>query len=316
MSHATEREALVSASAALARKELRATTADSIRPYTGGHSKKDVTFLKELAASCKFKQWTNNKGWKHIERDTEILYGVVSDTNRPRPPPNVTHRCLAVFMFEQVLEDGKLVEINLQGNQLHGVIPASIKDCEFLRRVCLHDNDLLGPIPAGLSELTGVTWINLSNNQLRGTIPHLGNLEHLKVLNLESNYLTGKLENWLLSLHELWSLQLGNNKLKCPACHNGQSACLFEVQSIKEYLRERMREKDPRMNYKRWGNELLHELLKEVKVPIPGSDNAFLTASLDDQYGHGMTGNARSCPTPPEGKHQSSLVRCRIHGDL
>ncbi|CAM9720000.1 unnamed protein product [Ectocarpus sp. 12 AP-2014] len=93
----------------------------------------------------------------------------------------------------QVNDDGRVVELDLNNNNLKGTIPEALGALTELKVLDLHGNKLKGPIPAALGALKGLEVLDLAGNKLTGPIPEaLGALTELTVLELYSNELTGK----------------------------------------------------------------------------------------------------------------------------
>ncbi|CAO2838844.1 unnamed protein product [Amaranthus hypochondriacus] len=101
----------------------------------------------------------------------------------------------------------------LSGNQLEGGIPSNIGKCIFLEQLDLYQNRLSGKIPLWIGEkLKRMTILRLQENQFgeflsgypgRATIPKsLCKLEHLEILDVQKNKLSGSIPNcWKYSTH-------------------------------------------------------------------------------------------------------------------
>ena len=114
-------------------------------------------------------------------------------------------------------ENGHIVSIDLQANQLSGVIPPELGGLAQLRTLSLGGNRLGGGIPAELAALTGLQILDLHANQLSGGIPpQLGNLKNLVRLYLNFNQLSGGIPEELSLLRELEELALHINQLDGP----------------------------------------------------------------------------------------------------
>ena len=61
--------------------------------------------------------------------------------------------------------------MNLENNQLTGLIPQEAGNLTNLIRLRLDDNQLTGEIPVEIGSLTNLTVLTLFNNQLTGDIP-------------------------------------------------------------------------------------------------------------------------------------------------
>ncbi len=104
--------------------------------------------------------------------------------------------------------------LTLDGNSLSGAIPPELGDLEQLAILDLGANDLSGAIPPELGNLTQLSSLDLSSNDLAGTIPpELGNLTQLSSLDLSWNDLAGAIPGELGDLAQLTRLNLGINSL-------------------------------------------------------------------------------------------------------
>jgi hypothetical protein len=61
--------------------------------------------------------------------------------------------------------------LNLSGNQLEGLIPASLSNISTLEQLDLAKNNLSGEIPQELSKLSELSVFDVSSNNLCGLIP-------------------------------------------------------------------------------------------------------------------------------------------------
>ena len=135
-------------------------------------------------------------------------------------------------------DSGRVIELNLDSNQLTGTIPSSLGNLSELTSLSLHRNQLTGSLPSSLGGLSQLEVLSLGGNQFTGQIPSslgglsnltgmylwgseltgpvpswLGNLSNLEVLSLSENQLTGTIPSSLGNLSELTSLSLYSNQL-------------------------------------------------------------------------------------------------------
>ncbi|MDE2979818.1 MAG: hypothetical protein OXU74_01365 [Gemmatimonadota bacterium] len=111
--------------------------------------------------------WTNNAGWR-TNAPLDDWFGVTATTG------------------------DAVTAVNLQTNNLVGVMPPELGNLASLTRLDLSFNQLREGVPSELGNLTNLTRLILSDNQLRGTIPReLGRLGTLEGLTLAGNRLTG-----------------------------------------------------------------------------------------------------------------------------
>jgi Leucine-rich repeat (LRR) protein len=151
-------------------------------------SETDRNILLELYNSTDGDSWTNKTNWGTTE-DVSTWYGVT------------------------VVAD-EIIEIDLNKNNLEGIIPASLGQLASLQYLKLDTNKISGSIPVELGNLSALQQLYLGGNQLNGSIPEeLANLTNLIWLNLSDNLLTGAIPSGLDQLDQLEYLQLSLNNL-------------------------------------------------------------------------------------------------------
>ncbi|KAJ8551271.1 hypothetical protein K7X08_000641 [Anisodus acutangulus] len=111
----------------------------------------------------------------------------------------------------------KLALLNLAQNKLSGPIPVELGDMSDLQVLSLQSNNLVGEIPSNISQLNRLQRLNISWNSLTGSIPSsLSSLTNLTNLNLQGNKLSGQIPTAISNLNVLLELQLGGNQLGGP----------------------------------------------------------------------------------------------------
>ena len=99
--------------------------------------------------------------------------------------------------------NGRVIELSLNGNQLTGEIPTELGGLSNLTGLVLVVNQLTGEIPSELGRLSNLTRLSLGRNQLTGEIPpELGGLSNLTLLILHGNQLTGCIPEGLRDIAE------------------------------------------------------------------------------------------------------------------
>ncbi len=140
--------------------------------------------------------WTNNTNWLD-NRPIREWYGVISDLN------------------------GRVIQLNLGGNNLNGSLPPQLRQLAGLRELRLAGNNLTGSIPSELGNLDSLEFLDLGYNSLTGPIPEeLCKLTNLRLLALRNNSLTGPLPAELGSLSSLTRLYLDDTRLTGPLPSN------------------------------------------------------------------------------------------------
>ncbi|KAJ1424898.1 Protein kinase domain [Sesbania bispinosa] len=108
-----------------------------------------------------------------------------------------------------------LVRLRLGGNMLNGAVPSgTCTTVQALTYMELENNELTGLIPPELGSCQKLALLNLAGNQLTGALPpELGNLSNLQVLKLQMNKLNGTIPIQITQLHKLSTLNLSRNSL-------------------------------------------------------------------------------------------------------
>ncbi|MFL6248588.1 MAG: fibronectin type III domain-containing protein [Thermoanaerobaculia bacterium] len=106
-----------------------------------------------------------------------------------------------------------VIDIDLDGNQLSGTLPSSIRNFTKLQSLLVGSNNLHGPLPSQIGELSELEKLYGDAAQFTGPIPHsFSALKKLTYLGLRSNELSGPLPALLGDLTALEELYLENNK--------------------------------------------------------------------------------------------------------
>ena len=145
----------------------------------------------------------------------ETLYDATSGANWTDNENWLTDAPLGTWHGVTVDESGRVVRLDLSGNNLEGPIPPELGHLSSLERLFLRGNSLIGEIPPALGNLTRLRQLRLSFNDLVGEIPpELGNLSNVFYdLALWENNLTGSIPPELGKLSGLRWLFLAGNEL-------------------------------------------------------------------------------------------------------
>jgi Leucine-rich repeat (LRR) protein len=148
--------------------------------------------------------FTNGNNWI-------IKWIFPSDVSKPCSTSTQWYGLTCINLTQSVCA---ISEINLDYNQLSGVIPTQLGDLDKLTHLTLNNNLISDVIPTELGNLDELAYLGLYSNQLSGVIPtELGNLDELAYLGLYSNQLFGVIPTELGNLHKLNALYLNNNQL-------------------------------------------------------------------------------------------------------
>ena len=122
------------------------------------------------------------------------------------------------------MENGRVVELELEDFGLSGAVPAEIGQLTLLRVLNLNDNKLTS-LPAEIGQLTLLKVLWLDENQLTSLPAEIGQLVSLKELNLRDNKLTSLPAEigWLTALT---MLDLSDNELTSLPAEIGQLTTL------------------------------------------------------------------------------------------
>jgi Leucine-rich repeat (LRR) protein len=103
--------------------------------------------------------------------------------------------------------NGRVVEIDLPGNNLIGELPAELFGMDSLRILNLGANQLTGSIPSSITGMKRLEMLYLNDNQISGEIPDdIGLLQSLNTLDLGRNQLIGGLPESIGNLTQLESI--------------------------------------------------------------------------------------------------------------
>ena len=125
------------------------------------------------------------------------------------------------------MENGRVVQLDLQEFGLTGAVPAEIGQLRSLERLYLNDNKLTS-LPAEIGQLTSLEKLWLDDNQLTSVPAEIGQLTSLEKLYLRGNQLTslpaeiGQLTSlkllWLCR-NQLTSVPVAVNELRAAGCN-------------------------------------------------------------------------------------------------
>ena len=165
-------------------------------------AKDDRRALCDLYHATGGEAWVKSYNWCNEEKDIALWYGVTA-------------------------LDGRVVKIDLGGNNLRGELPPSLGMCAQLRSLILWGNALRGTLPDSLVNCVNLEELNVAHNALSGRLPKwLGELSVFESLWADNNRLEGPIPPSLGQLRDLGILQLKHNRIEgsippqLGACHS------------------------------------------------------------------------------------------------
>ncbi|MFC2125859.1 leucine-rich repeat domain-containing protein [Bacteroidota bacterium] len=177
------------------------------------YSDRDSLALVALYDSTDGPNWNNNANWKTGPVST---WWGINVTNNRVTEINLDNNNLVGIIPVEIGDLTDLKTLRLMNNQLADTIPTEIGNLTNLEFLNLGGNNLYGPILEEIVKLTKLTELHLWNNQLTDTIPaEIGDLVDLAYMNLDGNQFTGGLPpeignlTNLIELRFSWSDPLG-----------------------------------------------------------------------------------------------------------
>lgn len=113
-----------------------------------------------------------------------------------------------------ILEGNHVSAINLDSNNVTGILPATIANLSNLKMISLEKNGISGIIPDNIGNLSNLETLSLSSNNISGEIPNsIIEMENLKYLLLSGNNLEGEVPSEIGNDTNLEGIWLNYNNL-------------------------------------------------------------------------------------------------------
>ncbi|MHA7832352.1 MAG: leucine-rich repeat domain-containing protein [Flagellimonas sp.] len=111
------------------------------------------------------------------------------------------------------VDNGHVVQLNLESNGLEGILLISIGDLMHLTYLNLSANSLMGSIPPEIGNMANLETLDLLSNSFNGELPaSFGNLASLKSLYLAKNGFNGVIPPEIVNQLPLTDLQIEKNQ--------------------------------------------------------------------------------------------------------
>ena len=191
---------------------------------------------------------------------------------------------------EEWWEEGRLVELNLNADQLHSHIPEELGNIETLRILRLEGNELSGEIPTSISNLSNLSRLDLSSNKLLGSIPgNIGSLSTIDTLSMANNNLGCYEYDYICDpygdVQECCTIHCDDTEF----CHGGIPTSLFNLNGVE------------------------HVDLQENNLSGTISDNIDNLVNLERLY---LNDNRFSGSIPSSFGNMTNLVQLHLHYNL
>ena len=180
------------------------TTTDTI-------NQQDSLALVALYNATNGANWTNNTNW--LTGQVKDWYGITTHGGRVTDI-NLNNNNLNGLLPADLWQLTELLSLQLGTNQnLNGSsLPPELGDLTKLEHLDLRRCNLTGTIPTEIGLLTNLTHLYLYQNKLSGTVPiEIGQLINLENLSLSSNQLTGTVPMEISNLTKIRDVYLYRN---------------------------------------------------------------------------------------------------------
>ncbi|MDX8339277.1 leucine-rich repeat protein [Draconibacterium sp. IB214405] len=156
--------------------------------------------------------WNNDSNWLSTE-PIDTWYGITVDSGRVTGI-ELDENNLAGLLPESIGLMDQITNLHLSDNQLSGSLPSELFQLNNIERIDFAGNQFSGSVSSEFGNLINLTFLGLTGNEFTGDIPvELGNLENLQILGLNFNSLSGTIPTELGNCTSLSYLNLRDNDL-------------------------------------------------------------------------------------------------------
>ncbi|KAG0486726.1 hypothetical protein HPP92_008821 [Vanilla planifolia] len=124
-----------------------------------------------------------------------------------------------VFCDPTVVNGSRVLELDLAGRGLRGLLSNAVAGLDHLRKLNLSFNSLRGPLPANLFRLSRLDLLDVSTNKLSDSLPPEISLSSVIVFNISNNFLNGSIPIFSSSPN-LTTIDVRNNSFHGPITAN------------------------------------------------------------------------------------------------
>ncbi len=193
--------------------------------------------INDREALIAFYKASNGPNWKNtwdLNTDYKNWYGVITNDTGCVKDLDLEYNNLTGVISPEIGKLAFLEVLNLAHNKLTGVIPAEIEMLKNLKALVFEDNEISGSLPEEIGQLKQLKALKAQANQLSGTFPRvLLLLPNLCFLNITDNNFEGCYEPELKALcNNFWLptndiISSGNNFTDNwgEFCYNGAGTC-------------------------------------------------------------------------------------------
>jgi gliding motility-associated-like protein len=178
-----------------------------------------ILFLLALIIVSGFNAHAQNIGIGNEDRDSTALAAIYNSLGGPNW--TIQQRWLQGNIRNwdpriRFNSAGRVVEINLNLNNLRGTIPSEIGLLDDLQVLRLGSNEITGPIPDQLTNLRNLRIVDLRNNEITRLPNGIERLQNLQDFRVQNNHIEGQIPAGFGQLRSLTILDLSNNRLTGP----------------------------------------------------------------------------------------------------
>eukprot|EP01028_Stygiella_incarcerata_P009903 TRINITY_DN4886_c0_g2_i1.p1 TRINITY_DN4886_c0_g2~~TRINITY_DN4886_c0_g2_i1.p1 ORF type:complete len:1360 (-),score=311.48 TRINITY_DN4886_c0_g2_i1:10-3831(-) len=173
----------------------------------------DCAILKALHDATNGGEWFDRAGWDQVSTHCCSAFGITCSNGRVTVV-DLNYNNLTGIIPEEIGNIKYLIQLELRNNNLHGGIPSSLNIPMHLMLVDFSVNSLNGSIPLSITNAPSLSYLLLDQNELSGEIPkEIGRLKKMKFFSAGSNQFNGNLPREIGNCTALEVLNLQFNQI-------------------------------------------------------------------------------------------------------